>query len=686
MSLLSPLTFASVLSGLIRLGHEGRTAYARSIANNDDLRLLAPRPDIFRDDLPASEVERLIARFAADLAFSDGLTRPGGIFFGVLAGDASLAQPLGPQQNFEDCLDRRNGRVGWPMVCAGAEERFEDMIAWAFAQGDAARMSRAKNGLIVYSHKDWLAENPQTPWGDFAAHVFDVSLDIVATQPELVGLSGRSRALFAALSPNLARSFEAGGVGGPAAQLARAFTDAALATMVERPDLISDELRWQPLIRGVLEPLQQEVTESGLPAVFAEGRLRQMIRGPMAHAALAAISNDADAFLKGSAKGEKALGAVIRATLGQVASADPASFDIREAFGEAGALQVMRSALSVARDRPELFIAGTDDDEKEHARRLLQGFASTLIDAPRPFGKQDGLIADIAVMALDVVGDYTQARLGVSAAGQGRRQVGAEMASHLVRDLIDGMKRALDEPTEASGQRPQADFLASLFSRGQAVDLLKIMAEHVARSPDLVVSQSTNPQVRAMAESVARAIAEDETGLLTGEHWRNIFAVAFETALRNPGALFSLAPGEGAGDNIAFALISRLLASARDAMRSPSGTPGRLLFGETLSGAIRVTLAAAGNGVLTGLSSPTERAGHLAAIDALVTRLNGLAASQQRSLRIGAEEWLEIYAFYIAHALQVGGEGLSTSQISDDQLLAVVRNLPGQPTEQEIRG
>ena len=213
------------------------------------------------------------------------------------------------------------------------------------------------------------------------------------------------------------------------------------------------------------------------------------------------------------------------------------------------------------------------------------------------------------------------------------------------------------------------NLLSDVFSKAQIVDVMQIMARHVAKSPHHFISEDRNPQVVAMAEAVAQAIAEDETGLLTGADWHSIIAVAMDVALKNPGRLFSL-ESNNAEDAVTLVLISRLLKTSRDGIKSlPPGTTW-LMFGETLSKAIRITLTAAASGALSLIKDPTKREAHLNEVSVLAGRLNKLASSDDPEKAISADDWLAIYAFYIAHVLEKGPGTLN--KLSDAELLSAL--------------
>ncbi len=654
---ISPFTFASVVSGALRLGHEGYAAYLRGLTQRQDLEVLVPQAANFSiGDRAQSElwVRRWVCeQIEAAEDYLEGRDYPG-VF--LMNGDGRPAR----------------GEDNFPLIAPGGEAQFEEALTKCVLEhqrrhGNGADLSpgEVRNHLVIYHHKVWSDPDNPSPWSRFFRHVVDVGLDVLAVQPGLLGIGGNVQAMLSALAPNLARAFDADDQAGGslATMLAESFAEASLQTIVDNPDLVTSHERWRPLVMGLLHPLQQEVAVNGARHVFVDNRLRDMITGPMAHGVLTTLSAHANDYLGGRFGQERVLGQVVRETLGVLASGEPEAFNARKLFSQDGAVTVLGAALKVAQQRPEMFIRTADGDmEGDFGRLLLSSIAGKLINAPRPFGVEDGLAPDIASVALGVLGDYASTRLRSAIAGGDATMMGADIATHLVGDLIGGLQNVV------SGDG--ADALGDVFTKSQAIDVLQLMASHVARSPHMIVREGGNPVIAALAENIAAAVASDNTGLLNGEHWRGIVAVALDTALQNPGRLFGL-NADGAGQSIALTLIRQVLGTARDTMSGAPGAPGQVLFGETLAEALRVTLFAAGSGALSVINDEAVRARHVEAVGDLMRRVNGLAGSNDARKVVGARDWLEIYSFYIAHVLENGPDAVSA--LSDDVLLSVLK-------------
>lgn len=652
----SPHLFATLVTGAFRLNRVRHEMRINRLIDEQDIRVLVPLPIEPVPDTPAEEVAPEIHAWICRQLMLSKEYEPGRAYEGVFQ-----TAPGAPAE-----LIFGDGNL--PLISPGHEALFETALVEKVTEHQRRHnpdihAREVQENLEVFQLKA-LTENPgRSPWGEFFEHVVDVGFDLLSAEPSLLGLKGNLESFVTAFVPVVADAFDP--VGNPKGSmvrgLAEAFSEAALQTLVDNPNLVVDEARWQPLITGVLKPLQYEVNEHGLNGLFAERRIRELVGGPVAHGALTALSDNADAFFTGRASGDTVMGAIVRETLGVAASASPSSFKVRSVFTDDGALKIMGAALSVAKRRPDLFVDQDDlitDAGRDHARTLIARFANVFLSAPIPFKANKHLAVTLACESLEVLGDYTSARLSDRAGDDEQGQVRADMAAHLVGDLLTGFSQKL--------QGENADLLERVFSRDQLIDVMKIMASHVSRSPHAFISDHRNPQVVAMAEAVAEAIASDTSGLMSGEDWRTIIVVAMDAGLRNPGRLFAIDPTDPKG-SIALHMIRRLLQSARDGLAAAPDQRGQLMFGRTLSLAVRGSLSAAANGTLSLLQDEDELVAHINEVGDLADRLNALGRSTDRSKVISADEWMSIFTYYVAHVLE-NGPG-SVAALSDDDLL-----------------
>lgn len=658
MLMFSPQTFATVLTGALRLGEAGYQLYVSRLFDEQDIRVYIPALSAIDMDEAPEQHSAAIVQWVVRQIQANGEFKPDRPYEGIF-----VTEPGRPDI---PVIENSQAKLN-----PDAPEIFEDALMDLVLQNQRQHNSDIgphdiKQGLMVFHHKIWADPNEKTPVAKFFRKFVDVGLDVLAVQPGLLGVGGNLESLFAALLPNLSEAYDAEDSQSLSllSGLSEAFGEAAIKTLVDNPSLVTDEQKWQPLISGVLRPVQDEVVKQGFSPIFAERKLRELIGGPVAFGALQALEANADEYFKGSFKSGDVLGEIVRETLGATVSSTTDGFKVRKVFSNEGALHIMSSALSVARKRPDLFLKkSVTETGTDQGRKLISLFADAFLSAPAPFSADKELAVQLASRSLNVLSDYTAARLSDRAGEDAHKAVRSDMAAHLLSDLLEGFSRRLVDD--------KAHILESVFSREQVVDVMQIMAEHVVRSPHHFISEDANPQVVSIAETVALAIAEDSSGLLSGEDWREIIAIAMDAGLRNPGRLFSL-DGSSPENSIALAVISRVLTSARDGLRTAPSTSGQLLFGKTLSEAIRISLTSIASGSLSTIKDPDVRNAHLGEVDQLITRLNGLAQSDDPNLIIGADDWLEIYTYYVAHVIQSGPGAVD--EMSDDALIAVLEN------------
>jgi hypothetical protein len=674
----SPATFATVIVSALRLGREGYAAYLNSLVNEQDFRVFVPQLSHLTDpkNLPSdiNEADFTIESMVLELLANHGEYGPGEKHEKLFVLDKGVIV---------------RGARSRPVLAPGSEKLFEGAVLEFVMRHEAIRkavqpVAEARHSLMVYHHKVWSNPKNQSPWAGFFRHFIDVSLDVLAVQPGLLGFGGNLENLLTAMVPNLAQTFDAEGKNaaamGPATQLAHAFAESALKTLADNPNLVTTEDRWKPLIAGVLRPLQQEVSESGFSQLASERHLREIIGGPVAFGVLTALAENSDAFLKGGLRKDTVLGEVVRQTIGAISSTGPDGQTIRKVFTAEGGMMVFKASLEVAKSRPELFIRGGKDNQAlTSARSFLAGVARTVLVAPEPYGENGGLGPEIAVVALDVIGDYTAARLRKRAVSEGISDEGIAAAEEILSGLMSGFKSSLQEEASAGGNPFERAF-ERVFTQEQAVDVLRILARHVAASPHIMIGKNASEQARALAESVAGAVAADTEGLLTGDDWRRVLGSATELALANPGRLFGIDP-QKAENAVAMRIVTAMIAEARAAHLSDKPLTGKVLFGPTLVEGMRIALAAATSGAITVLREQSEVDKRIAAIGVFCRRLNALAASEDARTVIGSNDWLTIFSFYIAEILETGGA--APEDISDRLLMGVLRAQASATSEAE---
>lgn len=677
MSLLSPDNFALALFSLMKMGKEAREAhYERRLLQSRDVQELGrhvfttlagasglsdPGAAALKADVLITADEKLRV-WAATTARAKNLLEEGAEFEGVV----QLTQ--GPATDFV-FIDRR--------LQVADEVRFQELVRRLILT--AARLSSAQQvadrTLIELQQAEWLRAfkagggSDASPWSRFAFSMLDYSLDLVAERPDVLGGGRQMRGVIAALVPAIAEACDpkTGTISGLADRLPTVFAQAALGVLIEKPELVSSEARWQRLITGVLVPLQAEVARDGSALLAAEGRLRDLIEGRLAPAALKIISDNAGDYLKGSAANDRIAGAVLRATLGEYVSTGPASAPVRKLFGPEGIERIVFHALEAARMRPELFIPGNAGGPASEALRTSLAAIAGAFQAGGRINPLDGaLAADLYCIGLDAVSDYMIGRLRGRAGGGLQAAAGAEIAALLMRDIVEGLKRGAGAPSGGDG----LPALTSKLGQAKLGEICRIIAEFAARSPDVFLSKEPNAFVVDVTRLIAGAVLDDADGLLSPREWQAVALASFEAALENPNTLFGrLAHGSGE-DIVARRLIGLFLRKARENFARQKDTAGQVLFGKVLEEAIIATLDAASTGILNVLASKAEVEERLLALEDLIDRLNALAASRDPSLIIGSRDWIRIYSAFVTDVLHRGRA--ATDELTNPRLIQAI--------------
>ena len=686
MSLLSPDSFALALFGLMKMGKEAREAYFES-------KLLQSR-----------DVQELGRQVFTALAGASSLADPGAAALqadALIAADEKLRLWAATTARARNLLDEEAEFGGVVAFTDGAsgdfvfverrlkivdERRFQELIRRMVLT--AAKLSSsqqvADRTLIELQQAEWLRTfragggMTASPWSRFAFSMLDYSLDVIAERPDVLGGGRKVRGVIAALVPAIAEACDpkTGTISGLADRLPAVFARAALGVLIEKPELVSGEARWQRLITGVLLPLQAEVARDGSTLLAAEGRLRDLIEGRLAPAALKIISDNADDYLKGSAANDRIAGVVLRATLGEYVSTAPASTPVRKLFGPEGIERIVFHALEAARLRPELFIPGNSGSPAhETLRTSLASIAGAFQSGGRINPLDGALAADLYCIGLDAASAYMIARLRGRPGGGLKAEAGAEIAALLMRDIVEGLKQA------------GADGLPALtlkLGQAQLAEICRIIAQFAARSPDVFLSEEPNPFVVDVTRLIAGAILDDADGLLSPLEWQAVALACAEAALENPNTLFGRFPAGSGEDLVARRLIRLCLRKAKENFDSQKGRAGQVLFGKVLEEAIIATLDGASTGILNVLAGKAEVEERLSALEDLIDRLNALAASRDPSLIIGSRDWIRIYSAFVTHVLHRGRAAVD--ELTDQRLIQALHDNPNRAINEEGAG
>lgn len=663
--MLSPTLFLNGVLGLIRIGREARETYKEYILRGETLSYFAP--DFSSEVLTGKDARVWAAEYIR--------TRTSSRYYEELFVEEHGA----PQPRFP--VDAPEWDRAIEAVC-----REKGLFTPKEIPPGGLPVS-VHSPVIVLTHHEWM-KNQASPWARFGITVADIALDFVSQEPELLGPNGiglgkDARRVANALLPNLAQALRPelyrGGEKGVGEFLGEALFQSALETIVESPDLVTTQEHWQPIVEAAVGSVNTQVqqTLSAGETLFARDRVAAFVQGPFVQSVVKAVDNNSDALLKGSFKDNRFLGQVSRTLLGHLAELTPEDARLQEYFSPRGAALIFDSALQTLADRPDLVIRG-EGEGVERSRQFLTTVMTMVQSAPRPFNTRD-VATDIGLAVLDIAQDYALAQVMADPGDDDWDVVMADLAQNMIGEIFAGFSDAIawrgDMPSESR-------LLERIFSRPQAISLIKMIAGHIAATPGLVVGQGGSPEVRNIARGIASFIADDSNNLLSGVQWRQVISLSLELAAKNPGALFDIDTEGNQGNSIAVAVIGDLLnlANTQIVPGGPVRRPGLILVGETLQQTIESTLQAASALALKGLNAEEGSATHEAVRD-FAARLLQLAQGDATGVSLSAADWVDIYRTFIAEVMEKGLNALdenSPDYIQDGDLLAILYEIsPG---------
>jgi hypothetical protein len=224
---------------------------------------------------------------------------------------------------------------------------------------------------------------------------------------------------------------------------------------------------------------------------------------------------------------------------------------------------------------------------------------------------------------------------------------------------------------EADGPRNP---LAQVFSRSMAVEVLQVIALHVAERPGMVTGREGSTETRGVAAAFAAMVAQDQSGLVRAQDWRGLLAKLLDLVAQNPGALIGVNPEDDPSSFVSVRLVGKLLQHAAAELAQPAAAGRARLMGARLTAMIEVTLAAAANNVIGALRDPEKERLHFKAFEDFLVRLSTLAAGQDVTLRMSAADVQHVYQWFIALVLDHGPDAV----ITDDDIRLVIRGAQSQ--------
>ena len=311
------------------------------------------------------------------------------------------------------------------------------------------------------------------------------------------------------------------------------------------------------------------------------------------------------------------------------------NIDVKERFTMEGLFTLFQAATTVMAENPELILGElldkdlNDPDTRKKADTVVLNVFKTVADVLKnhkpPYS--DDLGTAIAAAAIE----------GLKTSGPALfndKNPWQKVVGNMTAQILDGFTEALGD--EANTLK------TTVFSKDRLVDLARVFVAQVAETPHLIANG--NVEVQRIIASIAGAMAQDKSLLLTADDWIKIAGVAAQEAALNPGRLFGLGEKSLKG-KLATDIIGRFLKAAGDDLVRDSREVGPVLVGETLREAIIVTLR--------GIAGNVEQAFyHRIEIETLATTLNDAATA--RGLTMGGKEWLRLFRALLPGVLTKG--------------------------------
>jgi len=260
--LMTPQFFLATVSGIIRLGKLGWQKHQEALLRTDYTALLPPR-------FPTTPAELETRMFDWVRLERPDLLTPGSALAGLLV--------------------RQDGELVPPQNDPKQPERLERarlLYASAYQQQHGASKDAARDEsgalispTLVLVHREWISAGvARARWARVGLEIASISLDIISTQPDKLGMGKRATAIVGGLAPHLKELIEEDLVEGDqktsfGERLVRTFMRSTLETVAERHELFVSEERWRPIVAGLVVPINQHLKEAPANEIFALDRL-----------------------------------------------------------------------------------------------------------------------------------------------------------------------------------------------------------------------------------------------------------------------------------------------------------------------------------------------------------------------------------------------------------------------------
>lgn len=496
---------------------------------------------------------------------------------------------------------------------------------------------------------------PVSPVGRMAFAVAQVALDYVAIDPSIVGVDGTRqkivRSLAIALSQPLQEQLDSERMGTAlqvGEQLFFAFAEAGFKALREHSaDLISDE-HIALLINTAIEPVIEEMIaqesdiDAGSKLVFRLRlqRLMATFVGPAASAAIQVVADNPAAYLGNNFDQAKLAGAMTSALLRDVVRTASNTGSIAEVLTPEGALSLLRASLTLAAERPALFLGDLGDDEiSEMAVDLFSTYA----------GKLAG-----SINSLEAIRDIDAGQIVAVVASESLLAVGRNIrgiidpqddqwkavAADLAKTVLDDLAIALSAPDG------RGTVLMRAFSSTKLTELAKIVIRHIAAHPEMLGVDDAD--AGAIISVTAEAIAKNPGFLNSADDWLNLLQAAAGELARRPAFV--------AGADQRLQLVVKALS------RGVSEDASKLFNPDEWVEYARLIAHAMATNPTVFASDNSELQNVIAAVTA--------AMAADRNLLLSGGDWLKILEIALAQAAKNPARLFELDPTDDGQMLA----------------
>jgi hypothetical protein len=354
--------------------------------------------------------------------------------------------------------------------------------------------------------------------------------------------------------------------------------------------------------------------------------LRDEFLGPISAAAIDALARNQVAILGDGFKLDSGFGALTQSVLVSIKDNG-----LQDDFGKQGLVRVYGSMLDTVMTQPDLFLGDADSKADHLVTKILLDSAATLKSKTPPFNKPLGV--ELVASALETVSANAAALVPNLDAEQWTESV-ADISEVIIREVSTGLASGLASGDPVSFQR--------IFSNDQAAELIHIIVADVAATPGLV-ADGQSPEIRALVEIMARAMAAQNGRLFSADNWLDVAAIATREVASNPNRLVKL-DQQDTEQQLLYQLISEVMNAAAEAAAT-GRAGGSVLFGPLLVEVTRTVLETAAGNAAKALQ-------HIAELKEFITTLATVSATIKDSL--GRQEWLYLFRKHVAAVIDSG--------------------------------